>query len=124
MEEGLEEIRELQRELDLAIYDQLGFPKERRQFTPHLTIGRVHKATPEMNALMDANSEFEGDCSEVDELVVFASYKERAGRRYEALGHATLGRVPESQVEEEEDELEDDDDEEDLDALFAEDDDE
>ena len=118
VEEGLEQIRELQRTLDLAIYDKLGFPKERRQFTPHLTFGRVHKATPEMNELMEANSEFEGDCSEVDELVVFASYKERAGRRYEALGHATLGQMPKIQVGDDEDELDD----EDLDDLFDEDD--
>jgi 2'-5' RNA ligase len=111
VEEGLAEIRALQRELDLAIYDQLGFPKERRQFTPHLTIGRVYKATPEMNDVMEANSEFEGDCSEIEELVVFASFPERDGPRYEALGHATLGQQrPSPGAEDEEDGLEEDDD--------------
>jgi 2'-5' RNA ligase len=94
VEEGLEEIRALQKELEQVLYDKLGFPKERRQFTPHLTFGRVHKATAEMNDVMEANSDFEGDCSEVDELVVFASYKEREGQRYEAMGHATLGERP------------------------------
>lgn len=96
VEEGLEEIRALQQELESVLHDKLGFPKERRQFTPHLTIGRVHKATPEMNEVMEANSEFEGDFTEVDELVVFASYKERDGQRYEAMGHATLGKLPKS----------------------------
>jgi 2'-5' RNA ligase len=94
VEEGLDEIRSLQKALEQAIYEKLGFAKERRQFTPHLTIGRVHKATPEMNDVMEANSEFEGDFSEVDELVIFASYKEPGGQRYEAMGHATLGQMP------------------------------
>jgi 2'-5' RNA ligase len=100
IEEGLEEIRALQKELDQALHDKLGFAKERRQFTPHLTIGRVHKATPEMNDVMEANSEFEGDFSEIEELVVFASYKERDGQRYEALGHALLGQPPQSRSNE------------------------
>jgi len=97
VEEGLEEIRALQKALEQAIYEKLGFAKERRQFTPHLTIGRVHRATPEMNDVMEANSEFEGEFSEVDELVIFASYKEPGGQRYEAMGHATLGRMPQKQ---------------------------
>lgn len=100
VEEGLEEIRALQKALEHAIYEKLGFAKERRQFTPHLTIGRVHKATPEMNDVMEANSEFEGDFSEVDELVIFASYKEPGGQRYEAMGHATLGQSPHKRREE------------------------
>ncbi len=110
VEEGLEEIRALQAALENAIYDQLGFPKERRQFTPHLTFGRVHRATPEMNEVMEANSEFSADFSEVDEMVVCASYKEREGRRHEALGHATLGQKPKSRFEED-NEFEDDDEE-------------
>lgn len=107
VEEGLEELRALQTALEQGIYDQLGFPKERRRFTPHLTIGRVHKATPEMNDVMEANSEFAGDFSEVDELTVFASYKERDGHRYEALGHATLGQMPKSVLDDDADEWED-----------------
>src|SRR4029078_8317708 len=43
IEDGLAEIRALQKELEQKLLDKLGFPKERRQFTPHLTIGRVHK---------------------------------------------------------------------------------
>lgn len=111
VEEGLEEIRALQKALEDALHDKLGFPKERRQFTPHLTVARVHKATPEMNDVMEANSEFIGDFSEVDELVVFASYKERDGQRHEAMGHATLGGRPKQRsIEEDEDEIDDEDD--------------
>jgi 2'-5' RNA ligase len=102
IQEGLEEIRALQKELEQRLHDKLGFPKERRQFTPHLTFGRVHKATPEMNEVMEANSDFEGDWSEVEELVVFASFLEREGPRYEALGHAELGKAAPREVDEEE----------------------
>ena len=112
VEEGLEEIRTLQKELEQVLYDELGFSKERRQFTPHLTFGRVHKATPEMNDVMEANSDFEGDCSEVDELVVFASYRERDGQRYEALGHGTLGQKPKPRFADLEDDDEDQEDKE------------
>jgi 2'-5' RNA ligase len=110
VEEGLEEIRRLQKELDAALHEKLGFPRERRQFTPHLTFGRVHKATQEMNDIMEANSEFVGDYSEVDELVVFASLKERDGMRYESLGHAALGKMPKSShdIDEDDDDSEDD----------------
>jgi RNA 2',3'-cyclic 3'-phosphodiesterase len=92
VEEGLEEIRALQTALETALFDKLGFSRERRQFTPHLTIGRVHRATPEMGDVMEHNSEFDADVSEVDELVVFASFPDRDGPRYEVLGHAPLGR--------------------------------
>jgi 2'-5' RNA ligase len=100
VEDGLEEVRALQSSLENALHEKLGFAKERRQFTPHLTIGRVHKATPEMNDVMEANSDFEGDSSEVDELVVFASYMERQGPRYAPLGHATLGKMSVSRADE------------------------
>ena len=56
-----------------------------------------------MNDVMEANSEFEGDVSEVEELVVYASFRETDGMRYEALGHAVLGEQPKSADEEEED---------------------
>jgi RNA 2',3'-cyclic 3'-phosphodiesterase len=112
IEEGLEEIRALQKELEQALYDKLGFPKERRQFTPHLTIGRVHKATPEMNDIMEAHSKFVGDFSEVDELVVFASYKERDGQRHEPMGHATLGQTSKRRSPRDEEDDEEDGDEE------------
>jgi len=103
VEEGLDEIRALQKDLEAALHDKLGFARERRQFTPHLTIGRVHKSTPEMNDVMEANFEFAGDFSEVEELVVFASFREQEGMRYEALGHAMLGQQPQSALADEED---------------------
>ena len=90
VEEGLEEFT-VQAELDDALHKELGFARERRQFTPHLTIGRVHRATPEMNDVMEQNSAFEGDFSEVDELVVMASFLDRDVPQYETLGHAVLG---------------------------------
>lgn len=114
VEQGLEEIRALQKALEDALYEKLGFPKERRQFQPHLTIGRVHKATAEMGDVMEKHSEFDADFSEVDELVVFASFLERDGPRYETLGHATLGgpRRRRDETLLEEDDLDDEIDEE------------
>lgn len=108
--EGAEQLGELQRVLDLELSKQLGFAKEHRKFTPHLTIGRVHTFSPALTELLERHAEFEADFSEVDELVAFASFTDRDTTRHEALGHAVLGESASKPLvddEEEEEELED-----------------
>jgi 2'-5' RNA ligase len=108
LEEGVEELTALQRALDEALAKQLGFAKERRQFTPHLTIGRVNRSTPDLIAALDRLADFESDFTDVDELVVFASFLSKQGPTYETLGHAVLGEMPVSHLDDEEDEDDED----------------
>jgi 2'-5' RNA ligase len=94
LEEGLEPLRELQQTLDAALCRELGFAKERRQFTPHLTIGRVNQSSPALIEKLDSLAAFESDFTDVDELVIFASFPGKEGPTFETLGHAVLGEMP------------------------------
>jgi RNA 2',3'-cyclic 3'-phosphodiesterase len=113
LEEGIEQLTELHKTLDAALSKQLGFAKERRQFTPHMTIGRVNRSTPDLIAALDRLAEFDSDVTDVDELVVFASFLNKQGPQYETLGHAVLGEMPSPASDDDEDE--DDEDEADWD---------
>jgi RNA 2',3'-cyclic 3'-phosphodiesterase len=94
IEQGNDELRELQAAIDNALQKKLGFAKEQRGFTPHLTIGRVKGGTPEgmaeLAAKLAEHSHYDADLSVVDEVVVFASFLGRGGPTYEALAHCPL----------------------------------
>ena len=107
MEQGVEQLSELHAALENALFKELGFGKERRKFTPHLTIGRVHHSSPELIATLDKLAEFESDYTDVEELVIFASFPDKQATTYETLGHAVLGELP--AASDDDDDLEDDD---------------
>ncbi|WP_425618560.1 RNA 2',3'-cyclic phosphodiesterase [Anatilimnocola sp. NA78] len=94
IEQGKEELRELQATIDNALSNKLGFSKEQKGFTPHLTIGRVKGGTPEgMAALatkLSEQAQFDADLSVVEEAIIFASFLGRSGPTYEALAHCPL----------------------------------
>jgi len=94
IEQGNDELRELQSAIDTALSKKLGFAKEQRGFTPHLTIGRVKGGTPEgMAALatkLSEQAQFDADLSVVEEAIIFASFLGRSGPTYEALAHCPL----------------------------------
>ncbi len=94
IEQGHDELRELQAAIDGALQKTLGFAKEQRGFTPHLTIGRVKGGTEEgMSELAGKLGElahYDADLSVVEEAIVFASFLGRSGPTYEALAHCPL----------------------------------
>jgi 2'-5' RNA ligase len=94
VEEGREELIELQAAIEEGLHRDLGFAKEGRRFQPHLTIGRVKHVDPaeaeRVTELLRANADFDGDLSVVDEVVTFASFLGREGPTYNALNHAPL----------------------------------
>lgn len=94
IEQGIDELRELQAAVDEALKREMGFAKEARGFTPHLTIGRVKGGTPEglaeLAAKLEQLSDYDADLSVVEEAVIFASFLGRSGPRYEALAHCPL----------------------------------
>jgi 2'-5' RNA ligase len=134
IEEGMEELVQLQQQVEAALHRELRFPRERRQYTPHLTIGRVKRTTDDGTALQEvltAAAEFDGDLSVVDEVTTFASFLSKSGSTYEALAHAPLGKpvVVKKSADDEDDEDDfddefDDDFDDDSDFLDEEDDDE
>lgn len=95
VEDGSEALVELQAAIDDALHREMGFARERRRFQPHLTIGRVKHVDPadagRLTELINANAQFDGDLSVVDEVVTFASFLSREGPTHTPLDHAPLG---------------------------------
>lgn len=92
---GKEELCRLQ----TAVADtatQLGFPRDREVYTPHLTLARAGGSTmasAEQDALLAALEPLEnhsfGVCS-VDEVIVYSSLRERQGPTYVPLSTIAL----------------------------------
>ena len=92
---GSEELVQLQQEIEAALHRELRFPRERRHYTPHLTLGRVKRTADAAGALAEvltAAADFDGDLTVVDEVTTMASFLSKSGPTYEALAHAPLGK--------------------------------
>lgn len=104
--EGLEELTQLQTAIEDALKKELGFSKERRKFSPHITLGRVEQSTPELVALLAELENHEGDVVDVDEVALFSSHLGPKGPTYEVLAYAVLGlgERPRKDLDDEEEE--------------------
>ena len=81
---GAEQLTRLAGTIDEALM-QLGFPKESRPFSPHLTIGRAKHKVADLTSLLSAKpSESFGNCR-VSEAVLFASNLTPSGPIYKTL---------------------------------------
>ncbi len=90
--EGGAELRQLQDGIEDRMA-KLGFRPERRKYTPHLTIGRVHQGSHGGAALSGRLAEltdFDGGMMEVDEVIVYGSELSRDGPTYHVIGRAPL----------------------------------
>src|SRR3954469_13389786 len=95
IEDGADELKRLQAEIDAALKTDLGYAKEQRGFHPHLTIGRVKRELPggrgELSQLLEKHAHFDADLAIIDEVVTFASFLGRSGPTHDALGRSVLG---------------------------------
>jgi RNA 2',3'-cyclic 3'-phosphodiesterase len=99
IEDGLDELKQLQAAIDEGLKAKLGYHKEPRGFHPHLTIGRVKREPPgsrgELTQLLEKYVHFDADLAVIDEVVTFASFLSRSqGPTHDALGRAELGARP------------------------------
>lgn len=72
---------------------ELGYPREARRFSPHVTLGRAKGQGRELAALIERlreHADYEAGPCEIEELVVFSSELTRQGPEYTALAHAPL----------------------------------
>ena len=93
MDRGAEQLCKLQKSVDRALR-KLGFPKEGRQFHPHLTIGRLRQGGDSARRLGDLVrdlDDYDAAGATIGQVTVFASYLDKTGPTYEALGRAPLG---------------------------------
>jgi len=83
----------LQADIEKSLSD-MGFRGERRQFVPHLTLGRINRGGKGREALaaqLAALKNLEAGGMAVDEVLVFASRLHRQGPGYQVLATAALG---------------------------------
>jgi 2'-5' RNA ligase len=90
---GAEAMTELNRRVEAEL-GTLGYPREGRAFTAHLTLGRVRGGGEELadlGRLVAQHADEPIGATGVDRLVIFSSQLARTGPVYEPLGHADLG---------------------------------
>ncbi len=93
VQQGADAIGQLHRRVEEALAE-LGYPKENRAFQPHLTIGRVRSGGPAaeiLGQLVQKAEDFQVGMVQADEIVIFGSFLQRGGPRYEVLARASLG---------------------------------
>jgi 2'-5' RNA ligase len=90
--DGQEQLVAAQKVVDRALR-KLGFPRESRKFTPHVTLGRIRRQNPTLALLSERLVEHattELGASPVREALVLASDLGPAGPEYHVLGRAPL----------------------------------
>jgi 2'-5' RNA ligase len=91
LDQGDHRVAALERALAPPL-DKLGFPAERRRFSPHLTLCRIREETDARMALVELERTRLAVRWTVDELVLFESTGSAAGERYVPLSVARLAR--------------------------------
>jgi 2'-5' RNA ligase len=90
--EGTDEFIKLQ----AAIQNQLstlGFTADRRQYRPHLTLGRLKRAgrfDAELSELIEKHAEFDLGTNFADAVVIFSSFLDRSGPTYTPISTIEL----------------------------------
>ncbi|MCL2711561.1 MAG: RNA 2',3'-cyclic phosphodiesterase [Planctomycetaceae bacterium] len=82
--EGSENLIQLAARIDEGLFS-IGYPKETKRFSPHLTIGRVKKPVPGLTAIVDEQRDrLFGSCS-ISEVQIVSSELTRRGPIYDEL---------------------------------------
>jgi RNA 2',3'-cyclic 3'-phosphodiesterase len=93
VEEGTEPMELLAQAIE-RLLEPLGFAREHRRFTPHLTLGRVREGSAaglkQLSELLGKYAEFDAGSMVVDEVTVFSSTLRRGGPKYEPLARIAL----------------------------------
>jgi 2'-5' RNA ligase len=92
---SVEKLKNLQRGIDIAL-DRLGFPGEKRSFSPHLTIARIQdRATPAerqaIGQLVESSVFTTRADFNADTVYLIKSQLTREGPIYSRLGSVSLG---------------------------------
>ena len=89
--EGAEPLKRLYDALEGPLAD-LGYRKEERGYTPHLTLGRVKAEADGFTLAKELPKHFawDGGRTVVEEILVFSSVLEKAGPVYTILGRAEM----------------------------------
>jgi 2'-5' RNA ligase len=89
--DGAEQLNELAEKIDEKM-DEIGYPKETRQFTGHLTLCRIKNARDgyELAGAVDGFGPFNAGTVNIDAVTVYQSELTRSGPSYTALASYKL----------------------------------
>lgn len=101
--EGVPELRALHGDLEQGLLDLGCYRREEREYTPHLTLGRLSQddRTEEWGPILSKYTDWDGGTTPVDEVLVMASEMRRGGPEYSVLGRGPLAGRP-TRIDEEE----------------------
>lgn len=72
-------------------FEELGYPREQREFHPHLTLARVKRQPPqELFDLLESHAEREFGTATITQVEYFQSHLKREGARYAMLATQKL----------------------------------
>lgn len=93
MEDPTESLTEIATELDRE-YAELGFKREPRDYTPHLTLGRTkagsRRPSPEVMERLLRETDIEIGMMVVDRIQVIASFLDKSGPTYQVMNTVDL----------------------------------
>lgn len=88
VDEGAEPLTTIVSRLEPALAN-LGFKPEPRDYVAHLTLGRTRggsrRGSPELSERLEANADYDLGTTDVDKLVVMASFLDKAGPTYQVM---------------------------------------
>ncbi len=89
---GAEKLVRLQFAIQESLVE-LRFPREHRTFKPHLTLGRVRDGSPRSQRLAELLAQYrdyKASESDVSEVVIVGSFRDKSGPMYQIIGRAPL----------------------------------
>jgi RNA 2',3'-cyclic 3'-phosphodiesterase len=91
--EGLQEVVKLHDDLEEPLLDMGCYRREERDYTPHLTLGRLKgdNVTAKLNELIAKNQGWTGGQSTIREVLVMSSTLRGDGPEYTVMARAKLG---------------------------------
>ncbi len=89
---GTEEVRALHDNLEKPLLELGCYRREERQFTPHITLGRVRgeKPTDELTAALTKKQDYEAGEAIIREVLVMSSDSSATGHFYTVMSRAPL----------------------------------
>jgi 2'-5' RNA ligase len=90
--DGADELRALHADLEEGLLDLGCYRREEREYTPHLTLGRLHRdeAAETWGPVLQKHAAWDAGTSSVDEVVVMSSEQGREGPEYSVMGRGAL----------------------------------
>jgi 2'-5' RNA ligase len=94
--DGVAELRALHKDLEDGLLDLGCYRREDREYTPHLTLGRLSQddRAEDWGSILAKHADWQGGTTPVDEVLVMASEMRKGGPEYSVLGRGPLAGRP------------------------------